>query len=341
MALFNPSSRELTAKIVYYGPGLSGKTSNLQYIYDYMEEEARGRMLSLTSDADRTILFDFLPLDMGDTKDAKVRIQLYTVPGQVFYEETRKKVLTGADGVVFVADSQKKMAEANVHSLRQLKEHLESHGVDFESVPLVLQYNKRDLEETLDLEVMDEQLNPGSTPFFEAIATEGVGVEDTLKAISALVLRQLFARPLEDYVSANGQNAASEPASEAAGSEIFASSDEMLESAQESAVFDVLPGEFDADESAELLFEEPGGGTEPFVGTPEEGREGEAIGLAGDMELPDQETDSAQGPSPSVGVSAGETPSIHLVPGQPVEAVLDIMGTKFRLKISLDPILEE
>ena len=337
MALFNPSSRELTAKIVYYGPGLSGKTSNLKYIYEHMDEEARGRMLSLTSEADRTILFDFLPLEMGDTKDAKVRIQLYTVPGQVFYEETRKKVLKGADGVVFVADSQKKMAEANVHALQQLHEHLEANGLAFEALPLVLQYNKRDLKSILDLEVIDEQLNPGSTPFFEAVATEGVGVEDTLRAISALVLRDLFSRPLESYAAASAQQPAAAPLDEA--EEIFPGSDEMLDSAQESAVFDVLPGEFNTDDSAELLFVEPGTDGEPFresFSDPAAETHAERAAASGETESP-----PLQAPPPENHDMAAEPSALHLVPGQPMEAVLDILGTKFRLIISLEPMPEE
>jgi mutual gliding-motility protein MglA len=333
MALYNPSSRELTAKIVYYGPGLSGKTSNLKYIYEHMEDEARGKMLSLSSDADRTILFDFLPLDMGDTRDAKVRIQLYTVPGQVFYDETRKKVLKGVDGIVFVADSQAKMAESNVHSLKQMRENLEADGLDADGIPLVLQYNKRDLKEILDLETIDEQLNPGSTPFFEAIATEGVGVEDTLKAISALVLRKLFLSPLESYAAAEGRESVhgqetAPPSGEEDGQELFPSSEEMLDSAQESAVFDVIPGESGAEssaDSAEMLFVEPSSGDATSPAEPFTGKGARDAPAAGE----------------SAPVPPQETPALHLVPGQPMEAVLDIMGTKFKLKISLDPIPEE
>ncbi len=328
MALYNPSSRELTAKIVYYGPGLSGKTSNLKYIYEHMDDGARGKMISLSSDADRTILFDFLPLEMGDTRDARVRIQLYTVPGQVFYDETRRKVLKGVDGIVFVADSQTKMAESNVHSLEQMRENLEADGLDADDTPVVLQYNKRDLKEILDLETIDEQLNPGSTPFFEAIATEGVGVEDTLKAISALVLRKLFSRPLEVYAAAEGQEIsreAAEVSGEGREEELFPSSEEMLDSAQESAVFDVMTTDFGAEDPAEVLFSEPVG---RHTETPEN--------------LPREDAQPA--PQSGEAATAGtvqEPPSLHLVPGQPMEAVLDIMGTKFRLKISLDPIPEE
>ncbi len=333
MALYNPSSRELTAKIVYYGPGLSGKTSNLKYIYEHMEDEARGKMLSLASDADRTILFDFLPLDMGDTRDAKVRIQLYTVPGQVFYDETRKKVLKGVDGIVFVADSQTKMAESNVHSLHQMRENLEADGLDADGIPLVLQYNKRDLREILDLEAIDEQLNPGSTPFFEAIATEGVGVEDTLKAISALVLRKLFSSPLESYAVAEAQEPFPESetapmSGEKEEQDIFPSSEEMLDSAQESAVFDVIPGESGSGstaDSAEMLFVEPSRVEASRPAEPSAGEDARDVPA-------EREVAPASPQAP---------PALHLVPGQPMEAVLDIMGTKFRLKISLDPIPEE
>jgi len=206
MAFFDRSTNELTAKIVYYGPGLSGKTSNLEYIYENMDESERGRMLSLSTDSDRTILFDFMPLEMGKARGVNVRVQLYTVPGQVFYEETRRKVLKGTDGVVFVADSQRSASQANLDSMAQLREHLKDQGDKPEDLPLVLQYNKRDLKDILSIEELDKALNPGPIPFYEAIATEGVGVEDTLKGISSLVLRKIFSKPLEELGSrAEGQ----------------------------------------------------------------------------------------------------------------------------------------
>lgn len=196
MALLNHSTRELTAKVVYYGPGLCGKTTNLKYIYDNLEEDLRGPMLSLATEADRTLFFDFLPLDLGSVRGFKVRVQLYTVPGQVFYEETRKRVLKGADGVVFVADSQRSLAEANRASFDQMERQLADNGTPLSTIPLVLQYNKRDLPDIMTLEEMDRRLNPGSTPFFEAIANEGVGVEDTFRAITRLVLKNLVSHTL-------------------------------------------------------------------------------------------------------------------------------------------------
>lgn len=192
MALLNHVTREITAKVVYYGPGLCGKTSNLKYIYDNLEDDGRGQMLSLATEADRTLFFDFLPMDLGAMRGFKIRVQLYTVPGQVFYEATRKRVLKGCDGVVFVADSQRRMQEANRESLAQLSQHLEQNGLLFEEVPIVLQYNKRDLPDLLSVEELDADLNPANAPFFEAVASEGIGVEDTLKAAIKLVLKNLL-----------------------------------------------------------------------------------------------------------------------------------------------------
>lgn len=194
MVVLNPVKRELTAKIVYYGPGLCGKTTNLHYIYESMDEGSRGKMLSLSTETDRTLFFDFLPLDMGEVKGFRVRVQLYTVPGQVFYEETRKRVLKGADGIVFVADSQRSMFEANRQSFAQLTAQLKDNGIDPESLPIVLQFNKRDLPEISTVEELDQALNPGKLPFFEAIANEGVGVEDTLRSVTKQVLKNLLSR---------------------------------------------------------------------------------------------------------------------------------------------------
>lgn len=191
MVLFNYSTKEITAKVVYYGPGLCGKTTNLQFIYESLPENKRGRMLSLSTQTDRTLYFDFLPMELGDIRGMKTRIQLYTVPGQVFYNETRKMVLKGVDGVVFVADSQTQMADANLESFRNLLENLEEHGLDPVSIPLVLQFNKRDLPSILSVEEMNAALNRFNSPFYEAIATTGIGVHDTLKAVSKLVLRAL------------------------------------------------------------------------------------------------------------------------------------------------------
>jgi signal recognition particle receptor subunit beta len=195
MVLFNYSTKELTAKIVFYGPGLCGKTTNLQFVYDNLPKEIqRGKMLSLATKTDRTLFFDFLPLDLGTIRGMKTRLQLYTVPGQVFYNSTRKMVLKGADGVVFVADSQAKMLDANVESFANLEENLTEQGLKLEQIPHVLQFNKRDLPGLGSIEDLNTALNKYNAPFYEAIAINGIGVHDTLKAITKLVLNSLTNR---------------------------------------------------------------------------------------------------------------------------------------------------
>jgi len=195
MVLFNYSTRELTAKIVYYGPGLCGKTTNLQYIYDSLPDNIKkGKMLSLATKTDRTLFFDFLPIELGTIRGMKTRVQLYTVPGQVFYNSTRKLVLKGADGVVFVADSQSKMLEADAESYKNLEDNLREMGIRLEEIPLVMQFNKRDLPHLSSIEEMNTTINRHNAPFYEAVATTGIGVEDTLKAITKLVLNNLAAK---------------------------------------------------------------------------------------------------------------------------------------------------
>jgi signal recognition particle receptor subunit beta len=194
MSLVNYSTREITSKIVYYGPGRSGKTTNLQYIYGQVPEDRRGKMVSLATETDRTLFFDFLPLDLGTISGFQTRFQLYTVPGQVYYDATRKLVLQGADGVVFVADSQRAQAEENVESFRNLQVNLLEQGVDPRQIPIVLQYNKRDLPDVMSLEEMDDLLNYRDLPRYEARALAGAGVFDTLRGISEQVLRRLSQR---------------------------------------------------------------------------------------------------------------------------------------------------
>ena len=200
MVLFNYSTRELTAKIVYYGPGLCGKTTNLQYVYSSLPESVKkGKMLSLATKTDRTLFFDFLPIELGTIRGMRTRVQLYTVPGQVFYNSTRKLVLKGADGVVFVADSQSKMIEADIESYRNLEENLREMGIRIEEIPLVMQFNKRDLPNLSSIEEMNTRINRHNAPFYEAVAMTGIGVEDTLKAVTKLVLNNLSAKyRLED-----------------------------------------------------------------------------------------------------------------------------------------------
>jgi mutual gliding-motility protein MglA len=193
MSLVNFTTREITCKIVYYGPGRSGKTSNLQYIYSQVPDDRRGRMVSLATQTDRTLFFDFLPLDLGSISGFTTKFQLYTVPGQVYYNATRKLVLQGADGVVFVADSQVRQLDENIESLQNLQANILEHGIDVRTLPMVLQYNKQDLPRDLILAAaeLDDALNFRGLPSFSADALHGQGVFETLKAISAEVLRKL------------------------------------------------------------------------------------------------------------------------------------------------------
>lgn len=195
MVFFNWATMQMAAKIVYYGPGLCGKTTNLSYIYAKTAPGSRGEMVSLETETDRTLFFDLLPLEVGKVGGFRTRLQLYTVPGQVFYNTTRKLVLKGVDGIVFVADSQRPMAEANVESLHNLQENLAELGLDISTLPLVLQYNKRDLRNILSVDELESALNPrGTLPWFEAVAVQGDGVFETLKAITKLTLKNLRRR---------------------------------------------------------------------------------------------------------------------------------------------------
>ena len=191
MSFINYSSREINCKIVYYGPGLCGKTTNLQYIYSKTNPDLKGKMISLATEAERTLFFDFLPLALGQIRGFKTRFHLYTVPGQVFYDASRKLILKGVDGVVFVADSQVERMEANIESLDNLRLNLADQGHDLASVPYVVQYNKRDLPNAAPLEELKRLLNPRGVSDFEACATGGQGVFETLKAVARTVLRDL------------------------------------------------------------------------------------------------------------------------------------------------------
>jgi len=194
MVLFNYSTKELTAKVVYYGAGLCGKTTNLQWIHEKLPIKNKGKMLSLATETDRTLFFDFLPIELGTIRGMKTRIQLYTVPGQVFYNATRRMVLKGADCVVFVCDSQEAMLEANLESFENLRQNLEANEIDPDDIPLVLQYNKRDLPNALPIEILNERLNQRAVPFYEAVAVRGSGVEETLKGVTGLVFRFLASK---------------------------------------------------------------------------------------------------------------------------------------------------
>ncbi len=191
MSFINYASREINCKIVYYGPGLCGKTTNLQYVYEKTNPTAKGKLISLATETDRTLFFDFLPLDLGTIRGFKTRFHLYTVPGQVFYDASRKLILKGVDGVVFVADSQEARMDANIESVQNLEANLREHGYDLRSIPYVLQLNKRDLPTAVPIEEMQRALKYKDEPCFEAVAVKGIGVFDTLKACAKQVLIEL------------------------------------------------------------------------------------------------------------------------------------------------------
>jgi signal recognition particle receptor subunit beta len=192
MAFINYSAREINCKLVYYGPGLCGKTTNLKHIYERTAPQARGKMISLATETERTLFFDFLPLALGEIRGFKTRFHLYTVPGQVFYDASRKLILKGVDGVVFVADSQEERFEANLESIDNLRGNLREQGLELDRLPWVIQYNKRDLRSALPVEELRRALNPtGKILDFEASATTGKGVFETLKALAKLVLQDL------------------------------------------------------------------------------------------------------------------------------------------------------
>lgn len=191
MPFINFPAREINCKLVYYGPGLGGKTANLQWIYDNTGSEKKGKMISLATETDRTLFFDFLPLDLGTVRGFKTRLHLYTVPGQVFYEASRKLILKGADGVVFVADSQEERLDANLETLENLREHLKEHRLEFGTIPYVLQLNKRDLPNVLSKDDLARQLQVKGEPMVEAVAVKGEGVFETLREVAKLVLAEL------------------------------------------------------------------------------------------------------------------------------------------------------
>jgi mutual gliding-motility protein MglA len=191
MTFINYASREINCKIVYYGPGLCGKTTNLQHIFESTAPQARGKLISLATETDRTLFFDFMPLELGTVRGFKTRFHLYTVPGQVFYDASRKLILKGVDGVVFVADSQEERMDANVESLYNLEENLQAQGYDLMKIPYVLQLNKRDLPNIIPAEDLAAELRRKEEPVVEAVASTGAGVFDTLKAVAKQVLTEL------------------------------------------------------------------------------------------------------------------------------------------------------
>jgi signal recognition particle receptor subunit beta len=191
MSMINYASREINCKIVYYGTGLGGKTTNLEYIYSKVNPETKGKMISLATETERTLFFDFLPIDLGEVRGFKTRFHLYTVPGQVYYNASRRLILKGVDGLVFVADSQASRAEANIESMHNLYENLETYGYDLETIPFAIQYNKRDMPNILSPEELRAQINPMGVPDFEAVAIDGSGVFETLSSVSKSVVETL------------------------------------------------------------------------------------------------------------------------------------------------------
>ena len=219
MVLFNYATKEITAKLVYYGPGLCGKTTNLQFVYDSLPSNNKSKMLSLSTKTDRTLFFDFLPLDLGKIRGMRTKLQLYTVPGQVYYNSTRQLVLKGADGIVFVADSQDFAMDANLESLQNLEDNLKRQGVRIREIPLVIQYNKRDLPNAAPVAQLDAELNKLGVPHYESVATTGIGVEETLKGLTQLVLSHLVRKyglegnePLDREIQILNASVADKPA---------------------------------------------------------------------------------------------------------------------------------
>jgi signal recognition particle receptor subunit beta len=191
MTFINYASREINCKLVYYGPGLGGKTTNIKHVYEKTNPGSKGKLISLATETDRTLFFDFLPLDLGEIRGFRTRFHLYTVPGQVFYDASRKLILKGVDGIVFVADSQAARMEANLESLRNLELNLKDQGYDLRTIPYVLQFNKRDLPTAMPVEEMKKRLHFKDEPIFEAVASQGTGVFETLKTIAKMVLMEL------------------------------------------------------------------------------------------------------------------------------------------------------
>ena len=191
MSMINYASREINCKIVYYGTGLGGKTTNLEYIYSRVNPDTKGKMISLATETERTLFFDFLPIDLGEIRGFKTRFHLYTVPGQVYYNASRRLILKNVDGLVFVADSQATRAEANIESMHNLYENLSTYGYDLQTIPFAIQYNKRDMTDILPTDELRAQINPMEVPDFEAVAIEGKGVFETLSCVSKMVVKAL------------------------------------------------------------------------------------------------------------------------------------------------------
>ncbi|MBK9372642.1 MAG: hypothetical protein IPN03_02605 [Holophagales bacterium] len=349
MVFFNYATMQMAAKIVYYGPGLCGKTTNLHVIYGRTAPTARGEMVSLETETDRTLFFDLLPIDVGVIGGFKTRLQLYTVPGQVFYNTTRKLVLKGVDGIVFVADSQRPMLEPNKESFRNLRENLAEIGVRLEEVPLVLQYNKRDLSNILTVEELGATLNPdGLFESFESSAANGTGVFETLKGISKLTLRALRSRMSGDVrrpavfaapatPSASLPAPAAEEARNPSGAFPAESTAETRSAPPSSATLDRLArfSELARQQSAEVSFAEPG------APTSESGTGGQAQAPALSMPTSTPEPGPAHvqaADEPASDISFGETASSAPAPSEPavkhvkVRSSVDILSELDKLR---------
>ncbi len=298
MVFFNWATMQMAAKIVYYGPGLCGKTSNLSYIYAKTNPNSRGEMVSLETESDRTLFFDLLPIEVGTIGGFKTRLQLYTVPGQVFYNTTRKLVLKGVDGLVFVADSQRPMREANIESFESLIDNLTELGLEVTDLPVVLQYNKRDLKNTLAVEELNSDLNPDNTyPFFEAEAINGVGVFETLKEITKLTLKKLRKRMVAPHAAGpapRAPGAAASPGISAPKRPASVSAEALARAAEEGVGTTAEAGLGAADqEGVPPPFEDQG----PF-----------AEAMSDEIELPDSESVAEDSPMPDFDEPfAGET----------------------------------
>ncbi|MBI3180266.1 MAG: GTPase [Deltaproteobacteria bacterium] len=236
MSAINFHTKEISVKIVYYGPGLCGKTTSLQTIYKSLPESERPRLVSLATDVDRTIFFDFLPLTAYRIRDFKVRVQLYTVPGQVFYNATRKLVLNGVDGIVFVADSQRAMLDSNLESLQNLADNLAELGLDLAQIPMVMQFNKRDLTDILPVEDLDRRLNPRQLPVFATVATTGEGLFEALKAVSQLVVNDLIRKGLGEQLRRSDPESRA-PVPAAQPKESFATVEEAVRESTDSSLW--------------------------------------------------------------------------------------------------------
>ena len=345
MPVFNYAKKEVNLKIVYYGPGLSGKTTNLQAIHDGIKPESKGKLVSLATQTDRTLFFDFMPMELGSFGGFRIRLHLYTVPGQVHYNATRKLVLKGVDGVVFVADSQRAMAEANLESFSNLEKNLRSYGKDLEEMPHLIQANKRDLEDILSMEEIASMVNRNDAPMTEAVASEGTGVIETLSEIIRMVMRGL-----KDQLSMPRKEEAAEEdrtRSERARREPVSPPEEEPGPLEETLPEELAEPEEDAEPG-----EEPGPGLEPLAtGEPEPYREagiGDRTEPQPDLEhepapYPDElgqpeEPGEAEGhegeepvpvvmPEPSVRApSVTVPPAGARFPGEPIRITLDVEG---------------